>query len=122
MRNLPGISQSQNWLKHILPASVNDDPPHLTEQSLICGACYIHFKAMLKHIQLEKETTSTSVKQEPEVERNADIITKLFLFCHQKWHTYLQEIATMSNYLTVCCMQGLQETLEVHESSVVLVN
>ena len=40
-------------IKTYLP-SVNDDPPHLTEQSLICGVCYIHFKSMLKHSQLEK--------------------------------------------------------------------
>ena len=78
-------------------ASISDDPSHLTEQSLICAACYIHFKATLKRIQLEKEATSTSVKQESKVERNADINQVITLLSSKMSMIYdNRENATMS--------------------------
>ena len=81
-------------------ASISDDPSHLTEQSLICAACYIHFKATLKRIQLEKEATSTSVKQESKVERNADINQVITLLSSKMSMIYdNRENATMSDYL-----------------------
>ena len=81
-------------------ASISDDPSHLTEQSLICTACYIHFKATLKRIQLEKEATSTSVKQESKVERNADINQVITLLSSKMSMIYdNRENATTSDYL-----------------------
>lgn len=78
-------------------ASISDDPPHLTEQSLICAACYIHFKATLKRTQMEKEP---SVKQESTVERNADINQVISLLSSKMSQIYdSRESATMSDYL-----------------------
>ena len=80
-------------------ASTSNDPCHLTEQSLICAACYIHFKARLKRIQLEKEAKCASVKQESTVDRNADInslpSSKMSMIYNSR------ESATMSDYLDI---------------------
>ena len=80
-------------------ASTSNDPCHLTEQSLICAACYIHFKGRLKRIQLEKEAKCVSVKQESTVDRNADInslpSSKMSMIYNSR------ESATMSDYLDI---------------------
>ena len=79
--------------------STSDDPCHLTEPSLICAACYIHFKARLKRIQLEKEAKCTSVTQESTVDRNADINSlpspKMSMIYNSR------ESTTMSDYLDI---------------------
>ena len=64
-------------------ASISDDPSHLTEQSLICAACYIHFKATLKRIQLEKRLLAQVLNKSLKL-REMQILTKLLPFCHQK--------------------------------------
>ena len=81
-------------------ASISDDSPHLTDQSLIWAVCYIHFKATLKRTQVEKEAKCTSVEQESTVERNADINQVISLLSSKMSQIYdSRESATMSDYL-----------------------
>ena len=80
-------------------ATVSSDSCYLTEQSLICTACYIHFKAVLRNNQQGKQTTVT-LTGESEAERNTDI-TSVISLCSSKMGTIYdnRESITMSDYL-----------------------
>ncbi len=86
---------------------VTSDPSHLTDKSLVCTACYQHFRVIVGNIRKGKAVTP-SHSRKFDAQRNADI-DKLISSLSSQASAYLstRESATLSDYLEfVACLVG----------------
>ena len=84
---------------------VSSEPSHLTEESIICPACYKHFVVIKQNI-LEGKVTTPKTQNMTTAQRNGDIDRILCMLTSKQASIYeKRETATMSDYFEfVVCL------------------